>query len=344
MKPVLVSHSGIGNLLHLTPLAQALHEYNGEKPTILTWQRSFPVLERWEHADVWCADPAEYFKRAAATHVYLQPAGAWWNQVPALKDKKLPGLRSASVFEQSPGKRWEKHEAEYAMDFARWLGYQGETPAPSMPVPKVSQGIAQVQLERVNRLDRPFVCINASYLPNEHWPMKHWGDKNYSALAIKLRERGMRSIFVGSKDDQSRVAKIIYEANIGDVEWVPVNLCGFSGDIKDTAAIIQRAALTIGNDGGLQHVSAAVGTPTLTIFTFTNPIKNRPLGEELHHRIVARPCDERISCQHGQWKECAGRGCLDVPIEEVWQETESLLDLLLGEDGAPASSSEQDIG
>lgn len=288
MKIVLVSHSGIGNLIHLTPLAQALHEYVGEKPTILTWSRSCKILEGWEHASVLPIDPVWYFQQQEATHIYLQPAGAWWDQVPLLKEKKLPGLQSATVFRQSPGKNWEKHEAEYAMDFARWLGYQGETPPPSVSIPDKSRCFADFQLEmRGIKPGEPFVCINAAYLKDEHWPMKHAGDEVYKRLIGNLN---LRCVFVGAPADDREANEIIRSFNFWVEGREPVNLCGFSADIRDTAAIINRATLTIGNDGGLQHVSAAVGTPTLTVFTFTNPVKNRPLGDERFDRVLEFLC------------------------------------------------------
>ena len=44
------------------------------------------------------------------------------------------------------------------------------------------------------------------------------------------------------------------------------------------AAILERAAVFVGNDSGLGHIAAAVGTPTLTVFGPGDPSRYHPWG------------------------------------------------------------------
>jgi len=56
------------------------------------------------------------------------------------------------------------------------------------------------------------------------------------------------------------------------------------GDLYEMACFLARARLYIGNDSGITHLAAAVGTPTLAIFGPSNPAIWAPRGD--HVRVV----------------------------------------------------------
>lgn len=314
MKIVIVSMSGIGNLLHTTPCAKALRSM-GHEVTICTWPRSVRILEGWDKARVVIDHPATHAMHA--DHVIVSGCGAVW------QDEWTKG----QVWYAKPDKNpWTQHEIDYYMDVARELGYEDNTPEPEIAfLPGEKEKILQDAAELIGFEIGNYVCINASYLKNEHWYLKHAGDDLYSKLAAELLLEGENVCFVGSSDDLETTEKIMDEASKvwnGKTTRSFVNLCGFSSDVRDTAAILAGAKLVVGNDGGLMHVAAAVGTKTVTVFTFTNPVKNRPY---CHGEIVMVDCDDRLECQHGKWRRCVERGCLSVPFEEVWKKTKEHL-------------------
>ena len=49
-------------------------------------------------------------------------------------------------------------------------------------------------------------------------------------------------------------------------------------DLPTVAAIARLAAAFVGNDSGVSHLAAAVGTPGVVIFGPTDPARWRPLG------------------------------------------------------------------
>ena len=62
-------------------------------------------------------------------------------------------------------------------------------------------------------------------------------------------------------------------------------------DLWELAGFLAGAALYIGNDSGITHLAAAVGTPTLTIFVSSDPRVWAPRGD--HVRVaVSRPVAE----------------------------------------------------
>jgi ADP-heptose:LPS heptosyltransferase len=314
IKTVIVSHSGIGNLIHVTPCAKALVSM-GHEVVICTWPRAIRILEGWSVAKVTIGHP--YQCAADADNVIVSPAGAVWQDA----------WTSGRVFRSCPGKNWIKHESEYYMDHAVALGYRRDMPEPDAVVNLINYETATSFLRKHKLMMQPYICINASYLHSEHWHLKHWGTENYIGLLEDLSELGHRCVFVGTKEDYEEAQKIIDEVTVVNFkDYGHVNACGWSNDIKDTAALMTSATVVVGNDGGLQHVAAAQHTPTVTIFTFTNPIKNRPYGP--NHRIVAVPCEKRISCQHGgvnQWERCKANGCFDASIDTVMEAMRKIL-------------------
>jgi len=200
------------------------------------------------------------------------------------------------------------------MDFAYKLGYYGSMPEPQVHIFDTNYvTAAKFQFQHGLR-DGEFFCINASYLKTDHWHLKHLGNSKFVSIVNGIHEifPNNKLVFVGSLQDKNEAANIITACNL---EGFLVNACGWSDDIKDTAALFVGARVVIGNDGGLAHIAAAVGTPTVTGFTFTNPIKNRPLGDKSF--VVMRSCERRLRCQHSNWGECGPRGCLDIPIDLI---------------------------
>ena len=318
-------HCGIGNLILATPCLRALRSIAPDANLyLLTSPETARILEDWETVDLIVSeDNLAFLKslRRPADCLILSPAGALWDST--MKDS------AQRVMTQSINGPWRKHEVEYNMDFAAALGYTG-------PVPSCQVKISDRNFDNANKAfkkygidsDRAYICVNASYRKYDHWHLKHWGDEKYVELIREIRKTlPFDVILIGDRSDIERGNHIAHQANVvGEDAGLTYNLCGFSCDIKDTAAIISDAVCVIGNDGGLMHIAAAVHVPTVTIFTFTDSIKNRPWHNPfVPNRVVMNPCQHRISCEHGQWEKCRSNGCLDVPVNIV---LEAVLDLV----------------
>lgn len=314
MRVAFLCHSGIGNLIHCTPCLKALRsKYPDAELYLLTWPRAGTILREWKTATVSMQHPGDFFANCEIDHVLISPAGALWDD--RLMDV-LPGLQNAKLHKLNVGRRWVKHEVEYLMEFAEELGCSGEIPDSEVCLQPMNASRAD-DFIKANRMEK-FICINATFLRSDHWHLKHWGDEKYSTLLGRLHQEcpGYKFVFVGDKQDHTTAGDIFKYAG-----YVPqsvfVNACGWTNDIRDTASLIARSRLIVGNDGGLMHIAAAVQTPSVTIFTFTNPIKNRPYTIDAEEVMV--PCELRIECQHGKYDRCQKNGCFDLPVETVVQ-------------------------
>lgn len=300
---VIIQHSGIGNIIHTTPLAKALREmYPNARISILTWSRSARILEEWPVVDeVWVGDPNAYFAalKTPVKEVMLSPVGTLPLAQHVLKHNPMKLQFKAP---------WVMHEAEYHMMFARELGWEGDSPCPEVYINSKNRERAQEKLTSL-AIEGDFLAVNASYLHSDQWPKKHFGNKNYvELLSWFIDKYNWPIVFLGAQDDVRNATDIAKRLGKGDT----YNLCGWSNDIKDTAAVLEMATITFGNDGAVQHISAAVDTPTVTVFTFTNNIKNQP--QHPLSEIAMKECDNRLMCQHGGYNQCQ---CLNVPIDIV---------------------------
>lgn len=100
--------------------------------------------------------------------------------------------------------------------------------------------------------------------PIAHQKGKSWPADRWAALVAKLKAEprfdGWRFMPVGGPGDHPPATPALAEAGDRGID------CVGKTDIIASAAAIDRAALFVGNDSGLMHVSAATGTPTLGLF------------------------------------------------------------------------------
>ncbi|MFQ3622858.1 MAG: glycosyltransferase family 9 protein, partial [Acetobacteraceae bacterium] len=107
-------------------------------------------------------------------------------------------------------------------------------------------------------LPRRFALLVPGASP--HRPEKRWPVDRYAALAAALAARGLASVVVGSAGEAPLAAAI--RAACPDA----LDLCGRTA-IADLAPIASRATLAVGNDTGPMHLVAAVGTPSVVLFS-----------------------------------------------------------------------------
>jgi ADP-heptose:LPS heptosyltransferase len=105
-----------------------------------------------------------------------------------------------------------------------------------------------------------------------HRLYKRWPPEKYAALARALMDRDRIPVLVGAQSDSDAVNAIVRQADFC------INLCGKT-TLPQLASLFRGAKLTVGNDTGPTHLSALLGTPTLSLFSGeVNPIQSGPIG------------------------------------------------------------------
>jgi lipopolysaccharide heptosyltransferase II len=102
---------------------------------------------------------------------------------------------------------------------------------------------------------------------------KRWPAERFAAIADRLcGERGLRTVLLGGPGDEPSAAAVAASA-----KHPPLDLAG-STTLGETAALIQRCRLFLGNDSAALFLAAAVGTPWVGIYGPSDPLRHRPLG------------------------------------------------------------------
>jgi ADP-heptose:LPS heptosyltransferase len=136
------------------------------------------------------------------------------------------------------------------------------------------------------------------------WKSKQW--PYWSQLADKLSSMGYSVCLTGLP---------------GEVSPVPDCDFFFDSSLLRVGGLIKKAKAFIGNEGGLSHYSAALGTKTYIIYGGTDPVKNLPpCGDvtRISKGLGCQPCQFNVrNPEYG----CAERVCLtSLSIEDVLKE------------------------
>ena len=119
-------------------------------------------------------------------------------------------------------------------------------------------------LDRAGVGDRPFVVIN----PGGNNPAKRWPADRFTDLARWLEsDRGLAVVVTGSPAEGGLAASIVAGAGLPTERALP----GLGLTLGAVKRVLDRADLLVTNDTGPRHITAAFGTPVVTLFGPTDP-------------------------------------------------------------------------
>ena len=93
--------------------------------------------------------------------------------------------------------------------------------------------------------------------------------------------------------------------------------------IRETAALLKRSALFVGNDSGIMHLAAASGIPLVALFGPQAPVKFGPWSTKatvMYKNFKCSPCRQKF------FTECEPSskmrpGCMEaISVDEVFRE------------------------
>jgi ADP-heptose:LPS heptosyltransferase len=147
---------------------------------------------------------------------------------------------------------------------------------------------------------------------------KRWPGGRFAGLMQELIRRGHQVVLIEGPADDEAVAEVQQQiaAEIPVLRQQPLRLL---------AASLAQCTLFAGNDSGVTHLAAAVGTPTLALFGPTDPLSWTPLENHPETIRVLRHCTCRTAYR-GQVRVCDDPDCMQsIEIAEVLQAAQDLL-------------------
>ncbi len=175
-------------------------------------------------------------------------------------------------------------------------------------------GHADELLLKFGRNPRIIACALGTKADANHWGLENW-QKLLGQLCQHYKDHVL--MFVGAEDE-------VNECEEAGHFWLgdKINLCGMLTP-RESAAVLQRAAVFIGHDSGPMHLAASVDTRCVAIFSARNrPGVWFPYGNAhkvIYHQTECYGCGLEICADKG--KKCIK----SITVEETLSASVSIL-------------------
>lgn len=193
------------------------------------------------------------------------------------------------------------HEVERGLDLTAALGISSEERDLVLKVPPEAQN-AIIDLLATYSIDagRPLMVVH----PGCSMPARTYPWEMYAGVCDLLVQRlGATVLLTGAEDERELVERILSRTSPEHRSQV-IPLAGVL-PFPEFCALIEAADLTVTNNTGPMHISAAVKTPVVALFALTNPPEQwgpwRVPHRQLYHDVACRICYSRV-CPYGH--EC----------------------------------------
>ncbi|MFB3818425.1 MAG: glycosyltransferase family 9 protein [Candidatus Methylomirabilales bacterium] len=178
----------------------------------------------------------------------------------------------------------------------RLLGFLGIPPAgehlefPLRPEDRASLG-ARPDLARLP--PGGYACIH----PGARSRTKCWPPEHFAAVADRLAEAGLAVVLTGAGRETDLTQAVRRRMRAGAVDAARHDL-----PLGPLAALLAGARVLVSNDTGVSHLAAALGVPSVVIFSASDPARWAPLDGRRHRALQApggvRP-DEAVRAAAG---------------------------------------------
>jgi len=180
----------------------------------------------------------------------------------------------------------------------------------------IDYGIDRARLGPVSiELPEKFVV----FIHSTSWTSKVWPEFYWQELLDKVTGDGYSVLLPwGDEAERQRAVRIV----AGNDQAIVLPQLS----ISEKAAIINRAAATVGLDTGLSHIAAALDIPSITIYGATDPLLVGATGKHQLHLASSFECVgcHDVVCKYPRPAEFKPACLVEIKPEHVWQSLKQL--------------------
>jgi len=213
---------------------------------------------------------------------------------------------------------WGKERAHSVEQQLALLGWTGVpvTDRPPTQLVVVNHAVTSIDARlRASGVD-PSIPL-AMLHPAAAYNTKQWATENFARAASGIANRGFNIVAVTAPQEADVAQRLKQFASIQMTTFTDLSL-------PEVAALAARARLFLGNDSGIAHIAAAVGTPSVVVFGSSNISHWRPWStapaEIVKEDMDCQPC-HGYYCEKFAEPECIKR----VPVERVMAAVDRVL-------------------
>lgn len=153
--------------------------------------------------------------------------------------------------------------------------------------------------------------------PSTAFFTKRWPAENFARTAEFLTGKGFKIVAVGSRNE----SKVLDDLKL--VSTAPITTFD-DLTLPEITALASKARIFVGNDSGIAHIAAAVGTPSVVIFGSSNRDHWRPWtdapNEIVFNEFACQPCPGYECKEFGE-----PRCILSISTDSVAESVERVL-------------------
>src|SRR5215217_5968516 len=197
------------------------------------------------------------------------------------------------------------HSVEQQLALLGWTGVPvTDRPRTQLGVPPEAARAIHDRLAAAGLADRKIALIH----PAAAFATKQWAIENFARIVEYVAERGFAPVAVAAPHERSVLENLIDESS--------VHIETFDLSLPEVTALAARSQLFVGNDSGIAHIAAAIGTRCVVVFGSSNIAHWRPWNsapaEVVFEQMPCQPCHGYF-CEKFAQPECI----LRVPVGRV---------------------------
>jgi lipopolysaccharide heptosyltransferase II len=314
----------LGDVILTTPAIAALKSrYPGAEVFYLTEKRFAPILQSNPHLDGVIDTSAGFVSSireirrhrfTAAVDLFYNPRSAWLlflSRIPI----RIGGTR-----------RWRKHlytrtfnvdpqvksAVEHHIHALGTIDVHGAAQRPRVYLDEDEARTGRDLLARFTGSDAGIVAFH----PGGTWPSKRWPPASFASLAAMINERTGKEILLVTGPGEDGIVRELASVEQKAVHILPLQ------PVRTLAAVLAACDALVANDGGIMHLSVAIGKPTVAVFGPTDPHIWFPYGSMGPYEVVAAG----VECAPCHLHRCGEMKCLDgIQAEQVYAALERVL-------------------
>ncbi len=206
----------------------------------------------------------------------------------------------------------DRNEVEYNFELLKPLGVQTFATKTEFPVTDADKaGVREILSQKGVVPGVPYILVH----PGSKGHARHWKAEKFGQLIGHLCQvKGLRVVLTAEEDEMALVSEVTALLYSIPLEFKPVVVVTADLSLGDFAALCQGALCLLSGPTGPMQLAAAVGTPTVTIFSpapEATPVRWGPWGNESTILIPQNP--SCLPCQSGYCRKHDPMDALSVP-------------------------------
>jgi lipopolysaccharide heptosyltransferase II len=187
---------------------------------------------------------------------------------------------------------WQQEHTHSAEQQLALLGFVG---VPVDDRPKSQLAVDERCVESIRQKHPEFEISDLKFAllhPSTAFFTKQWPTENFALTAEFLHQKGVAAVAIASKKEAATLDALRAASSVPVITFDDLTL-------PEIAALASKAVVFLGNDSGIAHIAAAVGTPSVVVFGSSNRNHWRPWTDAPNEIVF-----EEFACQPCPGYEC----------------------------------------